>query len=128
MLLHLALAFAIVPGMTLKEFLNSLPRGGRREFAGRCGIGEAYLSQVSNGFRSPSERLAVLIERESGGKVKASVVRPDVDWEFIRSGHRGDAGGVDALRVGEVRAEIAAFDAEGAALMLPHDSAGGQGT
>lgn len=70
--------------MTLREYLRSLPTGGQAEFAKRIGVVAPYLSQLSGGFRQPGIEVAALIERESGGMVRAEEMLPDVDWTVIR--------------------------------------------
>ena len=44
----------------------------RRELAELLGFSRAYLSQLENGHKSPSLKLAAQIERLSQGKVKAA--------------------------------------------------------
>jgi len=65
--------------MELRAYLDTLPRGGVAEFAGKCGISEVYLHQLAarQGRRQASPALAVVIERESGGMVKRADLRPD---------------------------------------------------
>jgi DNA-binding transcriptional regulator YdaS (Cro superfamily) len=70
--------------MTLNEYLAELPLGGQAQFATRCNISAAYLSQISTGFRAAGIELAAIIERESGGRVSVQEIRPDVDWKVIR--------------------------------------------
>lgn len=69
--------------MNLRAFLDTLPRGGISEFAGRIGITPVYLSQLAAGQdgREPSPELCVLIERESG-QVTRKDLRP-TDWQAI---------------------------------------------
>jgi DNA-binding transcriptional regulator YdaS (Cro superfamily) len=69
--------------MKLRAYLDSLPRGGVAEFAGRIGISPVYLSQLAaeQDARVPSEKLCVKIERESRGAVPRQEQRPD--WQDI---------------------------------------------
>jgi len=69
--------------MKLRAYLDSLPRGGVAEFAGRIGISAVYLSQLAaeQDARVPSEKLCVKIERESRGAVPRQEQRPD--WKEI---------------------------------------------
>lgn len=73
--------------MKLKEFLNSLPRGKKSEFASQVGIDPVYLSQIAADDQGPrkfraSAALAVRIEKFSNGVVNRSDLRPD-DWQEI---------------------------------------------
>lgn len=43
----------------------------RAAFASKLGISEAYLSQILNGLRKPSLKLATLVEVETKGEVAA---------------------------------------------------------
>lgn len=69
--------------MTLREFLDALPRGGVADFASKLGISSVYLSQLASrqDGREPSAELCVLIERESGGKVTRPELR--TNWKEI---------------------------------------------
>lgn len=70
--------------MKLREYLDSLPRGGMTEFAARLAISTVYLSQLAKGQdgREPSPALCVDIERESANQVRRWDLRP-VDWHLI---------------------------------------------
>lgn len=70
--------------MNLRAYLDSLPRGGVSEFAGRIGVTPVYLSQIAAGQdgRVPSPGLCVVIERESHGRTGRRDLRPD-DWMLI---------------------------------------------
>jgi DNA-binding transcriptional regulator YdaS (Cro superfamily) len=79
--------------MKLKEFLESLATAEREPFAERCGTTAGHLRNVSYGYRSCAESLAIAIERESmaialkrgGDHVRCESLRPDVDWAFLRN-------------------------------------------
>lgn len=78
--------------MDLREFLRSLgSRQAREEFARRCETSLGQLQQVANGHRRAGESLAINIDRESGGKVPCEQLRPDVDWEYLRSSNSRSA-------------------------------------
>lgn len=68
---------------TLREYLDSLPRGGVKAFAETCGIGSVYLSQLAARLdgREPSPELCVKFERASGGVVTRRTLRSD--WRDI---------------------------------------------
>lgn len=75
--------------MELKAFMDTLPRGGQKQFAVKCGISPAYLYQISTGRRACSEKLAIAIERESKAVVVCEELRPDVDWAYLRGSDVG---------------------------------------
>jgi len=66
--------------MTLAEYLRSLKPEQRAKLAAAVERHEGYLYLVSGGHRRASPELAIAIERESGGAVKRSDLRPDL-WE-----------------------------------------------
>ena len=68
----------------LPAFLGGLPRGGVAEFAARVRVSRVYLSQLAGrqGGREPSPELCVVIERESGFRVRRWALRPR-DWHLI---------------------------------------------
>ncbi|MFM2324514.1 MAG: hypothetical protein RL244_1393 [Pseudomonadota bacterium] len=70
--------------MKLRTYLDTLPRGGVTEFAGRVGVSPVYLSQLAaeQDERVPSPALCVVIERESQHVVTRRVLRP-TDWHLI---------------------------------------------
>ena len=70
--------------VSLREYLDGLPRGGVKAFAEASGIGAVYLSQLAAKLdgRVPSPELCVQIERASGGAVSRRDLRPD-DWGDI---------------------------------------------
>ncbi len=70
--------------MKLRDYLDTLPRGGIAEFAGKVSISPVYLSQLAagQGGREPSPELCVLIERASDDIVTRPELRPD-DWQAI---------------------------------------------
>lgn len=70
--------------MLLKDYLQTIPPGERAGFAERCGTTEGHLRNVSYGYRTCAESLAIAIERESGGQIRVEDLRPDVDWAVIR--------------------------------------------
>lgn len=75
---------ASIETVILREYLDSLPKGGRKEFADRLGIAPSYLSQLTSGIRSCGIELAAAIERESGGKCTVQELAPKVDWDLVR--------------------------------------------
>jgi DNA-binding transcriptional regulator YdaS (Cro superfamily) len=71
--------------MDLKTYLETLTMKEREDFAKRCKSTAGHLRNVSYGYRSCAESLAISIEKESGGKVRCETLRPDVDWQFLRN-------------------------------------------
>lgn len=55
-------------------------------FAQRCGCTLQHLRFVAYEAKTPSETLAINIERESGGAVTVEELRPDLapQWAYIR--------------------------------------------
>lgn len=71
---------------TFRDYWLSMKPGvAREEFALRCGSTVGYLNLVSSGNAKPGEKLAINIERETGGTVPVEQMRPDVDWAVIRA-------------------------------------------
>lgn len=74
------------PVPTLTQYLHQLPHEQAREgFAKRCKTSLGYLRLIGYGHKLASEGLAIRVERESDRSVTCEVLRPDVDWAFIRS-------------------------------------------
>lgn len=71
--------------MDLLTFWKSLSVPERASFALRCNTTKGHLGNVAYGCRRCAAELAVAIERESGGRVRAEATCPDVDWSVIRS-------------------------------------------
>jgi len=72
--------------MTLTQLIKNLHEKGELEsFAERCETTVGQLKQVAGSHRRAGESLAINIERESDRQVLADDLRPDVDWNFIRS-------------------------------------------
>jgi len=68
---------------SLLDYINSLDEAARTNFSARCATSIDYLRQVGYGNRKCGEKLAVAIDRESGGVVPMEQLRPDVDWEYV---------------------------------------------
>jgi DNA-binding transcriptional regulator YdaS (Cro superfamily) len=71
--------------MELTEYIRRFNRVDLEDFAHRCATTAGQIRQVSLGNRRAGESLAINIERESNGAVTCEVLRPDVDWAYIRS-------------------------------------------
>lgn len=70
--------------MNLKTYLAGLSQDERERFAKVCGSTVGHIKNVSYDLRSCAEKLAIAIERETGGKVRCEELRPDVDWAYLR--------------------------------------------
>ena len=70
--------------MDLHQFLAQMSREEREKFASRCDTTLGHLKNVSYGYRTCAESLAIAIERESKRKVRCEQLRPDVDWAYLR--------------------------------------------
>ena len=67
----------------LKAFLTSLPDdAARREWAVSCGTSLGHLRNCIYAPKPPAPETCVLIERNSGGKVRRWHTRPN-DWDRI---------------------------------------------
>lgn len=68
--------------MNLREYLDSLPRGGTTELAKALNISTSYLTQLAAGTSPRSPERCVEIEQATGGQVTRRDLRPD-DWQRI---------------------------------------------
>lgn len=70
----------------LKRYIQHLPdNAARLAFAEACGTSLNYLRKcMSRQHFVPDAALCIAIERETGGKVRCEVLRPDADWSHIR--------------------------------------------
>lgn len=68
----------------LRAYLNQLPPVEQAAFAKRCGTSVGYLRKAISVGQKLSEGLVILIERESGGRVRCEQLRSDVDWDYLR--------------------------------------------
>ncbi|WP_158491108.1 YdaS family helix-turn-helix protein [Pseudomonas monteilii] len=66
--------------MNLTEFLDALPRGGKKVIALRLGVTPSYLSRLVSGDRSITAERALQIEEVTGGAVSRQELRPDLQW------------------------------------------------
>jgi DNA-binding transcriptional regulator YdaS (Cro superfamily) len=67
----------------LLEHINSLTTEEQFYFAQKCETSAAHIRNIAHGYSPCSEKLAISLDRESQGKVKCEVVRPDVDWKYL---------------------------------------------
>jgi DNA-binding transcriptional regulator YdaS (Cro superfamily) len=69
----------------LLEYLNSLAREEQEDLATRCDTTVGYLRKAISVGQKLRTELAVDLDRETGGKVSCSRLRPDIDWEYLRA-------------------------------------------
>jgi len=71
--------------MDLLTFIKSLSKADAETFAKRCGTSVGQLKQVAYGNRRASATLAIEIEKSSNKAVPCESLRPDIDWQYLRS-------------------------------------------
>ncbi|MES9941357.1 MAG: hypothetical protein ABW104_19210 [Candidatus Thiodiazotropha sp. 6PLUC2] len=62
----------------MKTFIEMEGREAARRLAVKSGTKYIYLTQIASGFRKPSGRLTLLLERYSQGKLTRFELRPDL--------------------------------------------------
>lgn len=72
---------------TLRKYLNDLTTEQQGDFAARCGTSIGYLRKAISTSQKLGEQLALAIERESGGGVPLSCIRPDLKETLDASGY-----------------------------------------
>lgn len=70
---------------SLLTYLNGLSMERREQFASGCGTTVGYLRKACSANQRLGADLCISIERESAGVVKCEVLRPDVDWAYLRA-------------------------------------------
>lgn len=63
----------------LIAYLNSLPRGGRSEFARRADLCPTYLWRIEHGQKGVGLTVALRLVKASGGALKLDDFAPDTD-------------------------------------------------
>ena len=71
--------------MTLHDYIKLLDKQALESFAARCGTSVGQLKQVAYGHRRPGAALAISIERETDRPVVCELMRPDIDWAYLRN-------------------------------------------
>lgn len=69
----------------LLGYWRTLDRTGREQLAKQCGTSANHLRNIAYGQKTCGEGLAVALERETGGRVRCEDLRPDVDWNYLRT-------------------------------------------
>jgi len=70
--------------MELKTYFMAMTVSERDEFAARCETSRQHITNIAYGNKPCAEKLAIAIDRESGGVVKAETLRADVDFAYLR--------------------------------------------
>lgn len=70
--------------MTLLDFIKGMDAAQLGAFAANCGTSAGQLKQVAYGNRRANAGLAIAIDRQTKGKVTCEVLRPDIDWQYLR--------------------------------------------
>ena len=73
-----------IRAMELKDYLAELTPDERQTFADACESSVGHIKNIGYGYKPCAEKLAIAIEKNSGGKVRCEDLRPDVDWQFLR--------------------------------------------
>jgi DNA-binding transcriptional regulator YdaS (Cro superfamily) len=71
--------------MTLLDFFKGLDAVQLGAFAAGCGTSVGQLKQVAYGNRRASAGLAIAIDRQTKGRVTCELLRPDIDWQYLRA-------------------------------------------
>lgn len=70
--------------MDFKTYFYGLSIVERDKFALACDTSVGHLRNVAYG-KACRERLAIAIERESGGAVRIESLSPEPDWAYVRA-------------------------------------------
>ncbi|WP_123397458.1 transcriptional regulator [Pseudomonas protegens] len=70
--------------MSLHTYIKVLDKAKLAELAARCDTTAGQLKQIAYGHRRASGGLAVSLERETQGQVTCELLRPDIDWAYLR--------------------------------------------
>lgn len=68
----------------LKDYLLSMPKSERHNFAQKCGTTLGQLIHIYYGNRKCNPALAIEIDKHSNGAVKCDVLSPNTDFDYIR--------------------------------------------
>lgn len=76
--------------MTLDDYLKD-PRRRAADFARGLGVSQVQLSQWRTGARQVPAEHCPKIEKATGGTVTCEILRPDVDWAYLRGTEKATA-------------------------------------
>lgn len=68
----------------LLDWLNSMPKATQDKIAALMSTSTGQLRQIAHGARNCSPRLAVQIDKYSGGSVSMTELAPELDWEHVQ--------------------------------------------
>lgn len=68
----------------LHAYLKTMSTTDQAAFAKRCHTSLNYLRKAISTGQKLRESLVIDIERESAGAVRCELIRPDVDWAYLR--------------------------------------------
>ena len=54
-----------------REYLREIKTKGRMVIAGMVGVREEYLLMIAQGKRTPSRKMAIMLELKTDGKIRA---------------------------------------------------------
>lgn len=77
---------------SLRTYLNGKPLEEQQAYAARCGTTIGYLRKVLSTGQELGPEIVIALERESGGEVRCEDVRPDVDWQYLRTSRKARKG------------------------------------
>ncbi|AXT94912.1 hypothetical protein SQ00_04275 [Moraxella catarrhalis] len=69
----------------LRNYLLSMNKQDRIEFAKKCGTTYGQMMQIYRGNRTCHPTLAIEIDKHSKGCVKCDVLSPDTDFNYVRA-------------------------------------------
>lgn len=75
--------------MVLLDYIKGLDKQQLESFASSCRTSVGQLKQVAYGNRRASAALAIDIDRCTSGEVPCEVLRPDIDWSYLRGRKAG---------------------------------------
>lgn len=75
----------------LREYVLSLDKSSRDEYAKKCRTTLGHLNQIIYGNRSCNPVLAIELDKQSNGRVLCDELCPDADWSYVRTGQTKEA-------------------------------------
>jgi hypothetical protein len=69
----------------LRDYLNSLTTAEQEEYAKRCNTSIGYLRKALSTKPQMDGALCLLLDVESGGKVRKQILRPDIWPELAKA-------------------------------------------
>jgi DNA-binding transcriptional regulator YdaS (Cro superfamily) len=71
--------------MTLLEYMKGLDSQAIVALAAHCKTSVGQLKQIAYGHRRAGAALSIAIDRSTAGQVTCEVLRPDIDWHYLRT-------------------------------------------